>query len=836
MDKNKLIEAAAKLVQKGAYDKAIKEYQKVLDMDPRDVRVLQKMGELYQKKNENGLAATFFSRVAETYAADGFFLKAVALYKQVLKLSPTMVQINLKLAELHQQLGLISEAMAYFQIVANHHDKMGDARSSLDTLKRMVDLDPENVTSRIKLAELYARENLREEAVAEFRHAADYLKRHNRTDDYLRVCERITALVPEDVPLARELAAYYLQRGDQKRALAKLQLCFKADPRDIDTLALLAEAFQGLGQTSKTLSVYKELAKIYAETGKEDLADQVWNKVAAIDPHDPDLAAQQSGGGYASPAAPPQQHARAVAAPPAPSRPPPASIPPRNAGSSAAAPKENLAKLLTETDVYVKYGLHDKALEHLRKVFNVDPENLDAHEKAYHIYVGSQHTVEAGEQLLNVLRLMTRRAEVERAQPYLKTVLQQNPRHPEVPAFLAVLQRQGGERAESAEDAILVESNTEDIIVGEAPEDELSVAPEDLALASNDVPEEVVEEGEVLSPEEPTGFEEEDLVEPEPEYQAEADASAELVMDAVPDPLRADTADNWEQVEDEPLISTEIPITVTTSPSYRPATPIRVATPFARPAVIAPPPPPAFIAPPPPSAPAPVAAPVARAPAAMPPARVVPPPAPAKPARVPTPPPEDPLAQEVEEAGFLIDQGLADEARDILETILLAHPDHPAAAELMQRLENAASQEFTNPGIEAPSTEQHEGFDLAAELAEEVEPVADIAIESAGDDFQYSVEEVFEEFKRGLEKVVKPEDVETHYDPGVQRRARRLVEEEERDRLSDDDGTAADDEGRWCFGGEIVPASAGERVCHRRYREESGVRIGTRVGSQRRPG
>src|SRR5262245_31685162 len=115
MDKNKVIEGAAKLVAKGAYDKAIKEYQKVLEVDPRDVRVLQKMGELYQKKNENAQAAHYFTKVAESYAGDGFFLKAVALYKQVLKLNPALVEVNLKLAELHQQLGLMSEATTYLQ-------------------------------------------------------------------------------------------------------------------------------------------------------------------------------------------------------------------------------------------------------------------------------------------------------------------------------------------------------------------------------------------------------------------------------------------------------------------------------------------------------------------------------------------------------------------------------------------------------------------------------------------------------------------------------------------------------------------------------------------------
>jgi pilus assembly protein FimV len=75
MDKNKIIEAAAKLVAKGAYDKAIKEYQKVLESDPKDVRVLQKMGELYQKKNDNPQAAHYFTRSPRATPPTAFFSK-----------------------------------------------------------------------------------------------------------------------------------------------------------------------------------------------------------------------------------------------------------------------------------------------------------------------------------------------------------------------------------------------------------------------------------------------------------------------------------------------------------------------------------------------------------------------------------------------------------------------------------------------------------------------------------------------------------------------------------------------------------------------------------------
>ncbi len=172
MDKNKIIEAAGKLVAKGAYDKAIKEYQKILEVDPKDVRILQKMGELYQKKNDNAQAATFIMKVAESYAKDGFFLKAVAQYKQVLKLDPNLIDVNIQLAELHQQLQLMGEAMAYYQLVANHYDKQGDVKKSLDVLRKMVDLDPDNVQSRVKLADLYIRERMNDDALVELQRAA----------------------------------------------------------------------------------------------------------------------------------------------------------------------------------------------------------------------------------------------------------------------------------------------------------------------------------------------------------------------------------------------------------------------------------------------------------------------------------------------------------------------------------------------------------------------------------------------------------------------------------------------------------------------------------------
>ena len=69
-------------------------------------------------------------------------------------------------------------------------------------------------------------------------------------------------------------------------------------------------------------------------------------------------------------------------------------------------------------------------------------------------------------------------------------------------------------------------------------------------------------------------------------------------------------------------------------------------------------------------------------------------------------------------------------------------------------------------------------FDLATELAkEDIGGPGEVSAATPGDDFQYSVEDVFDEFKKNLKRVVKPEDVETHYDLGIAYKEMGLLED-----------------------------------------------------------
>jgi tetratricopeptide (TPR) repeat protein len=464
INRDKVIAAAQKFVERGQYDKAIKEYLKITQEDPKDVRIWLKVGDLYAKADAKAEAIDTYQKVATFYSDQGFYLKAVAVYKQILKLDSQRIEIFLKLADLHRQLGLLSEAMQQLEQASNLLQRDGRTKEALEALSKIVELDPENVAGRIKLAELYSKEGFSKQAIEEFARATEALRQQNRVDDFIKVAERLVWHDPENVAVNKELAALYLKRDDPRRALPKLQACFKADPHDVETLLLLANAFEALDQTAKAVSVLKELARMHDDKGKSASRDDVWRRVAQLAPGDPEAKAALGGGREkdrprdAAPA--PSRGSSSRAEAPASSPPPPASTssrlsvsarlpppppargasrvepPPSPPGRAAPvsapvveSPERKVEKILAETDVYIKYGLLEKAVDHVQRVFEVAPSSLSARELLKNIYQKQGRLDGAADQLVILAEECFARGEKDVAARWLFECLELLPTH-----------------------------------------------------------------------------------------------------------------------------------------------------------------------------------------------------------------------------------------------------------------------------------------------------------------------------------------------------------------------------------------------------------------------
>ncbi|HTJ83798.1 MAG TPA: tetratricopeptide repeat protein, partial [Polyangiaceae bacterium] len=524
VDRTKVLEAAQKHLAKGAFDKAIAEFQKLVKADPKDVRTWLKIGDLQDKVGQKKEAIDTYARVAEQYAQQGFFLKAVAVFKQILKLDPTRLDVQLKLAEMYEQLQLVSDALQTYEMVAATYARGGDMERALSTLGRMVALDENNIPTRIKYAEALSRAGKTAEAATAFEAGARLLKQSGRIDDYLKVAERLLYHRPEDVALSRELAQMYLDRNDGKRALAKLQVCFKADPKDVQTLDMLASAFEQLGQLPKTISVYREVARIHAEAHRPEERALTLKRILTLDPGDAE--ARQALAAYAAPQAAPAR--RDLAPPPGaviePSKPaqqienrvfdasrrdapspqeleeeepeeileseelsdeearaleeesaaherpldpeeeaaldeaaddviivedsiPPPAMHHRAAEPESAAPsarasvvgdaarpslppevarEAQIAKLLTECEVFLRYGLKQKVVEQLRRVLTIDPKHVEARERLKDVLVERGETTAAAAELVTLAdQFSTEKAAV--AVLYLRQALEIDP-------------------------------------------------------------------------------------------------------------------------------------------------------------------------------------------------------------------------------------------------------------------------------------------------------------------------------------------------------------------------------------------------------------------------
>ena len=274
-NKRKILETARKHVQKGAKDKALKEYEKLLKIDPRDARLRIEIGDAYRRWGQVEDAIATYTKVAQHYMAEGFDARAVAVYKQIQNLDPEHWAAYGPLADLYQRMGLMSEAINALQTAADGHHRAGDKRTALELLRKMATIDPSNTASRLKVADLLRQEGMSEEAVAEYDEVADELLRQGEAEQAASVLEKILEIEPARVATLVRLVENQLQRGVPQQAEPFARRVVEAEPGVPEHYERLAEVYRGQGRDDALPDVYRSMADAYRQRGDEDRARDI---------------------------------------------------------------------------------------------------------------------------------------------------------------------------------------------------------------------------------------------------------------------------------------------------------------------------------------------------------------------------------------------------------------------------------------------------------------------------------------------------------------------------------------------------------------------------------
>lgn len=274
-NKRKILENARKLAQKGSKDKALKEYDKLVKLDPRDAKLRLEIGDAHRRWGQVDEAVATYTKVAEQYMKEGFDARAVAVYKQILNLAPDRLDAYVPLAELYERMGLTAEAIQSLQTAADGHHKAGDKKQALELLRKMSMIDPTNTMSRIKVAELLRQEDMLLESMDEYQQVATELERQGDVEAAANVHRRILEMDSKRVASLVGLAKSLLAQGNATEAEPPAKRALEVDDNEPEHYDLLADIYRGQKREDLLPDVYKGLAEVYRRRGDEDRARDI---------------------------------------------------------------------------------------------------------------------------------------------------------------------------------------------------------------------------------------------------------------------------------------------------------------------------------------------------------------------------------------------------------------------------------------------------------------------------------------------------------------------------------------------------------------------------------
>jgi tetratricopeptide (TPR) repeat protein len=251
----KLKQEADKEERAGRFEEAIRLLDQIVAENKRDWNTTNRIGDLYVKLNNFKKANERYARVADFYTTDGFYLKAIAVWKKVLKNDPSDLAAKISLGDLQAKQGLSAEAKQTYNEVVEEYIKRNRKRDAGEVLQRMAQVEPSDILVRKRLADLYALEGRQDKAAAEYVAIAEELVKKGHLAEALQLLEKGLKMGPRSPRLLSEAARVYLAQKDFTKAVGYLEEARRGAPDDRDVALRLAEGYLGAKRAADARSV-----------------------------------------------------------------------------------------------------------------------------------------------------------------------------------------------------------------------------------------------------------------------------------------------------------------------------------------------------------------------------------------------------------------------------------------------------------------------------------------------------------------------------------------------------------------------------------------------------
>ncbi len=246
LDRHKTRKNAEHLLQQGKLDAALDEFQRLAEDSPRDLPLLNAVGDLLGRMGRGADAIQYYEKVVAEYIRSGFFPRAVAILKKVLRLRRDDPVVMARLADLYAKQQLIGEARAYYLLAADRHVQARAFAQAKEIYQKLVAVEPGDMLHRVRLAETIAAGGDAKEAGETFLALAETLRQSRRTAEAEKIYRRAAELLPARPEPVAGVAACLVQQGRPNEAIGLLEDALSRPGAGVqparDLLALYAAA------------------------------------------------------------------------------------------------------------------------------------------------------------------------------------------------------------------------------------------------------------------------------------------------------------------------------------------------------------------------------------------------------------------------------------------------------------------------------------------------------------------------------------------------------------------------------------------------------------------
>ncbi|HET9922004.1 MAG TPA: tetratricopeptide repeat protein [Ktedonobacteraceae bacterium] len=175
-------------------------------------------------------------RDIQNFINHGLLTPAIEECLRVIDIAPQYLDVHQVLCEIYVRQGKVEQAITKYAILVDTYVVNGRIDDAIATYRRILQLEPNNLTYRMRLINLLATQGNKEDLLRERTLAAESYLRLGYMDRALTELEQALQESPTSVPTRLNYALALQKLGRVQQAVAEYQRVLQVDPRNITAL------------------------------------------------------------------------------------------------------------------------------------------------------------------------------------------------------------------------------------------------------------------------------------------------------------------------------------------------------------------------------------------------------------------------------------------------------------------------------------------------------------------------------------------------------------------------------------------------------------------------